>query len=62
MKSPGLTVFMLFFGLSLLEAFWSRNWIAAGFWVACGALFWALDRGIWSRPAARTGDPTRLER
>lgn len=58
MDSPGLTIFVLFFGLSLLEALWSRNWISAGVWLAFGALFWALDRGIWSRRAT----PPRVRR
>lgn len=56
MNSPGLSVFIMFFGLSLVEAFWSRNWVSAGIWLACGALFWALDRGIWSRPTTKVGD------
>jgi hypothetical protein len=58
MKSPGLTVFILFFGLSLVEALWSGNWITAGLWLAAGITFWALDARVWSRPAGRA----RLER
>lgn len=55
MRSPGLTVFILFFGLSLVEALWSGNWITAGLWLAAGAAFWALDHTVWSRPTARPG-------
>jgi hypothetical protein len=53
MKSPGLAVFVLFFGLSLLDALWNPNWIAAGFWLACGLGFWVLDRRVWNRPVTR---------
>ena len=36
------TVFILFFGLALLEAFAARNWFRAALWVSVGALFlWA---------------------
>lgn len=38
-----ITVFLLFFGLSLLEAFGSRNWITAALWLAVGVLFLRAD-------------------
>ena len=38
-----ITVFLLFFGLSLLEAFGSRNWITAALWLAVGILFLRAD-------------------
>ena len=38
-----LTVFLLFFGVSMLEAFQTRNWIKAGFWLAIGIVFLASD-------------------
>ena len=38
-----VTVFLLFFGLSLLEAFGSRNWIVAALWLAVGILFLRAD-------------------
>lgn len=44
MGNPGITIFLLFFGVSLLDAFASGNWLRAGFWVVMGAAFWALDR------------------
>ena len=36
-------IFLLFFGVATLEAFQTRNWIKAGFWVAIGAAFVFLD-------------------
>jgi hypothetical protein len=33
------TIFLLFFGVSALEAFQTRNWIKAGFWLAIGIVF-----------------------
>ena len=37
------TVFLLFFGVAMLEAFQTRNWIKAGFWLAIGIVFLAAD-------------------
>lgn len=37
-------VFLLFFGLSLLEAFQTRNWLKAAFWLAIAAVFLYIDR------------------
>jgi len=44
-KFPGtnITVFLLFFGLSMLEAFGSRNWITAALWLVVGILFLRTD-------------------
>ena len=39
--SERMTVFALFFGLSLLEAFERRSWTNVGFWLAV-ALFFLL--------------------
>ena len=36
-------VFLLFFGVATLEAFQSRNWIKAAFWLAIGIVFLAVD-------------------
>jgi hypothetical protein len=33
------TVFLLFFGVATLEAFQTRNWLKAIFWVAIGMVF-----------------------
>jgi len=37
------TIFVLFFGVAMLEAFQSRNWIKAFFWGAIGLVFLAAD-------------------
>ena len=44
-------VFLLFFGLSVLEAFQTRNWLRAAFWVAIAIVFLFADRK--RRPAAQ---------
>ena len=36
-------VFLLFFGVAALEAFQTRNWIKAAFWLAIGLVFLAAD-------------------
>jgi hypothetical protein len=38
-----VTVFLLFFGISLLEAFRTRNWINVAFWIAIGIIFLIAD-------------------
>jgi hypothetical protein len=47
MKGPRLntnfTVFLLFFGLATLEAFQTRNWLRAAFWVAIALVFLVAD-------------------
>ena len=37
------TVFVLFFGVATLEAFQTRNWIKAAFWLAIGVVFLLAD-------------------
>ena len=39
----GVTVFLLFFGVAALEAFQTRNWIKAAFWLAIGLVFLITD-------------------
>jgi hypothetical protein len=39
----GFTVFILFFGVSLIEAFETRNWLKAAFWLAIGLVFLLTD-------------------
>jgi hypothetical protein len=39
----GFTVFVLFFGVATLEAFQTRNWLKAVFWLAIGIVFFAAD-------------------
>ncbi|HZI52358.1 MAG TPA: hypothetical protein VFD56_01540 [Chitinophagaceae bacterium] len=36
-------VFLLFFGVAALEAFQTRNWLKAVFWLAIGIVFFAAD-------------------
>ncbi len=38
-KLQGFTIFVLFFGVATLEAFQTRNWIKAAFWLAIGVVF-----------------------
>jgi hypothetical protein len=37
------TIFILFFGISLLEAVRTRNWINVTFWVGIGIVFLIAD-------------------
>jgi len=41
--STNFTVFLLFFGMALVEAFQTRNWIKAVFWVTIGLVFLGAD-------------------
>lgn len=41
--STNFAVFLLFFGVAMLEAFQTRNWLKALFWVAIGFVFLAAD-------------------
>ena len=47
MKKIGLgtnfAVFVLFFGVATLEAFQTRNWLKAAFWLAIGLVFLVAD-------------------
>jgi hypothetical protein len=42
-KLQGFTIFVLFFGVAMLEAFQTRNWIKAAFWLAIGVVFLLAD-------------------
>jgi uncharacterized membrane protein len=48
---PGtnVTIFLLFFGVATLEAFQTRNWLKALFWVAIGVVFLLADN-LKNRP------------
>ena len=37
------TIFLLFFGVAMLEAFQTRNWLKAAFWLAIGIAFLVAD-------------------
>jgi hypothetical protein len=41
--STNSLVFLLFFGVATIEAFESRNWLKAAFWVAIGIVFLIAD-------------------
>jgi hypothetical protein len=47
MKTPvfgaSVAIFILFFGLSLVDAIWSHNWLRALLWLGFGALFLGVD-------------------
>jgi hypothetical protein len=43
MPGTNMTIFLLFFSLSLLEAVGSRNWVMAALWFALGILFARAD-------------------
>ena len=43
LPGPGITVFVLFFGLALLDALRAGDWVHAAFWVAIGAAFLWMD-------------------
>jgi hypothetical protein len=38
-----VTVFLIFFGISLLDAIWSRHWLGAFLWLTFGLLFLRAD-------------------
>ena len=37
------TIFVIFFGMSMIEGLAARNWILASIWLGIGALFLAAD-------------------
>ena len=40
---PNVTIFLLFFGISLLDAVRSRDWLRALLWLALGLVFLRAD-------------------
>jgi hypothetical protein len=38
-----VTVFLIFFGVSLLDAIWSHHWLGAVLWLAFGVIFLRAD-------------------
>jgi hypothetical protein len=42
--STNVTIFILFFGISLLDALASRNWWRSAFWLAIGLVFLIANR------------------
>jgi hypothetical protein len=49
MSKPGFTVFLLFFGVALLDAVQGGAWPRIAFWVGAGIAFWLLERWGLSR-------------
>ena len=38
------TIFLLFFGIALLDAIRGGHWLRVAFWLVVGALFYVADR------------------
>jgi hypothetical protein len=45
-----VAIFVLFFGVALIEAFKSRDWIQAAFWVVAGLAFLLADNLATDEP------------
>jgi hypothetical protein len=43
LRGTNVTIFLLFFGLTLLEAVQTRDWLRAVFWLAIGLVFLTAD-------------------
>ena len=56
------TVFVLFFGMALLEAFRAGHWWKAGLWVAAALLFLAADNLRSTAGKKRTGNLDEIMR
>jgi hypothetical protein len=39
----GFTIFVLFFGIALLDAFRTKDWLNAAFWLFVGTIFLVAD-------------------
>jgi hypothetical protein len=46
---PNFAIFVLFFGVAMLDAFSSRDFLRAAFWVAIACVFLFADR--WHKTA-----------
>jgi hypothetical protein len=46
----GFTIFILFFGVALLDALRGGQWARVAFWIVIGALFFLMDqKGVFRR-------------
>lgn len=45
MRHPAVTIFLVFFGMALLDALSDGRWQRIAFWVAMAAVFILLD--VW---------------
>lgn len=61
MGYPALTVFLLFFGISLLDAFEGGHWLRGIAWVAVGLAFLGLDRMARGRQVGVDDKPGRAD-
>jgi len=48
-RGTNITIFLLFFGLSLLEALETRNWVRAAAWLTVGLVFLGADVRLGKR-------------
>jgi hypothetical protein len=39
----GFAIFIMFFGIALLDAFWSRRWTTVALWLIIGTAFFIAD-------------------
>ena len=46
-RLEAFTIFVLFFGMAMLDAFQSHDWIRAALWLAIGSVFLVADN--WRR-------------
>lgn len=46
----GITIFILFFGIALLDALKGGQWARVAFWIVIGALFFVMDQKGMFRP------------
>ena len=62
-RTEGLAIFILFFGIAMFASFQTHNWLNAAFWVAIGVLFLFADNFKRAFKAPRKNNPrseTRL--
>jgi hypothetical protein len=55
---PGIVIFILFFGVALLDSLRGGHWLRVVFWLAIASLFWVLDRRHFPSRRRRAGDRT----
>jgi len=53
MARPGIVIFILFFGVAVLDAVRGGEWPRILFWVGIGAAFWLMESWSLSRSARR---------